>query len=181
MVRVGRAVVVGALVVAVCSCEGRPATDGSAQLAKPSTRSGVLRVAMNITGSSNTGHVVLSGLIRDSGRVAFATSTGKPSDTGEFLLLVLHKGTILLNAEHMKQYILVDHHDGSDRGFVKGHVFVTNGTRQYAGMTGVMQVLQRVLDCYSRHNRFPICAKSPPGRLLAVNRIDASGNVTLQS
>ena len=92
------------------------------------------------------GHVVLTGAIADSGTSATVNSSGKPTKNGKYKLLVLKKGTILLNTTQLNAAVNnanpTTFNSTTCSGSFAGTAPVptVSGTKAYAGISGSVNI-----------------------------------------
>ena len=102
---------------------------------------GAIKVFVTLQGNNN-GRIVITGAIGDYGKTVNADSAGKPQKNGGYELLVLKKGTILLNGAQFNAAL--NHANPTDFSGTtcSGTVVasapapITSGTKAYSGITG---------------------------------------------
>jgi hypothetical protein len=97
-------------------------------------------VTPSITG--NRGTIVITGVIGDYGRTVNANASGKPQKKGSYELLVMKRGTILVNAQQFNKATNnaqpTDFSTTSCSGSVvaSAPAPIVSGTKAYSGITG---------------------------------------------
>jgi len=107
-----------------------------------SPSSGTIKVFVTPNGSGNGGPVVITGVIGDYGGSANANASGKPQKKGGYELLLLKKGTILVNGSQFNKATNNAQPTDFNQTTCSGTVVasapapIVSGTKAYTGITG---------------------------------------------
>jgi hypothetical protein len=104
--------------------------------------SGAIKVFVVPSGTGSGGTIVISGVIGDYGKTVNANSAGKPQKKGGYELLIMRKGTILVNGIQFNKTLNNANPTDFNATTCSGSIVasapapIVNGTKAYAGITG---------------------------------------------
>jgi len=115
---------------------------GASAFAATAPAGGPIKVFVTLKGNNSGGTIVITGAIGDYGKTVDTNSAGKPQKNGGYELLVLKKGTILLDVTQLNAAL--NNANPTDYSAVScSGSFVTSapapivsGTKTYAGIAG---------------------------------------------
>lgn len=139
----GRGATIGALVGGLLVGGGLL---GSAATAGASPTGGAIQVWGTPAAVGGGGNVVITGAIADSGKVESLNAAGKKDANGDYKLLELKHGTILLNGTTLDKVLNAAAPTAFDAGTCSGSFSgtapmpIVRGTKAYAGISGTVDI-----------------------------------------
>lgn len=163
---------------------------GVGSAASGATTNGSVKVFVtpnDTTTPKHPGKILLTGAIGDYGTVTSTNAAGKPTKNGDFRLLKLKKGTIVVNITSFQQQLgnafsspaALDGTTCSMAVSASGPITIVSGSKSYAGITGsfTMTGVFGGLAARTKHGGCTTKTTAPPVATFLM--LTGSGTVTV--